>query len=143
MTNREKITPEQDDALNKAQVQFLANPLLLAPQTAHLAAARARVFEEVEKFSTGWLERRQEATRAMIETAGRVWTEGATNPARAMQEVADWQAGAMERMAKDAKDCTEMMIQCGTALVTHEIEAAEETAEISRKATKTSQSEPV
>ena len=65
------------------------------------------------------------------------------DPDSAMKAMANWQAHSMERLAEDAKDCAEMMTRCAGLVVSNEVEAIEETAENTRRATKTSKSEPV
>lgn len=143
MTNRENITPSEVDALNAAQVEFSANPRFLAPQAQHFMLAQQRILSQMEKFSSEWFKRRQEATESMIETGKRILSEGRADPAGAIKEIADWQAHSMERLAEDAKACTEMMTICAGALVSNEVDAIEETAEAARKATKASKATPV
>ncbi len=144
MTTHKKITPEEaENAMNAAQVEFTANPRFLAPQLKHVLQAQEYVLDEFEKFSSAWFQRREDATRSMIDAGRRVISEGQSDPARAMKELVDWQTKSMEHLTEDAKAFTEMMTQCAGAVVTNEIEAAEETVEYTQKATKPSTSMPV
>ncbi len=143
MANRENMKPSEVDAPNAAQVEFSANPRFLAPQTKHFLQAQERILGEMEKFSSNWFQRRQEATRSMIEAGRKILSEGQTDPAGAIKKITEWQTHSMERLAEDAKACTEMMTNCTGAFVQNEVEAIEETAEVTQKSAKTSKSTPV
>ncbi|WP_324754227.1 hypothetical protein [Roseovarius sp. Pro17] len=143
MTSHENTSAATENALNAAQVLFTANPIFLTPQTKHILQAQERFFDEIEKFSTIWFQRRQDATRSLIDAGRRIVSEGGNDPAKAIKELTEWQTHSMERLAEDAKDCTEMMTQCAEALVKNEVEATEETAKNAKKATTTSKSSPV
>ncbi len=144
MTNQRKRTFEdEENALNAAQVEFTSNPRFLAPQIKHALQAQENVLDEIEKFTTAWFQRREVATRSMIEAGRRIISEGQSDPASALKELAAWQTNSMGRMAEDAKACSEMITQCAGAVVTNEVEAAEETVEYTNKATTTSKSTPV
>lgn len=138
MTSRDKenTTPEIEDSLNAAQVLFTANPAFLAPEALRYWQMQDCITEEIGKFSSAWIQRRHDATRAMIETGRRIATEGSSDPAGALQAVADWQTHAMQRIAEDAKDCTEMMTRCADALVRTEARTIRETADTLQKANK-------
>lgn len=133
MANQKTTTDMQENALNAAQVLFTANPVFLAPQTKQVLQMQEQFFAELEKFSTNWFQRRQEAVRLMIESGRRIASEGQNDPAGAMKELAEWQTGAMQRLAEDAGECGELFKQCAGAVVSHEVEAVEETAEVLRK----------
>lgn len=138
MARHETTNPAQDDALNASQVEFTADPAFLAPQLKHFMQAQERIFEEVEKFSSAWFQRRQEASRSMIEAGKRVASNGRPDPASAMKELAEWQTHAMERLAEDAKCCTEMMAQFAGALAINEVAAMEKTVKTAKRATHSS-----
>ncbi|MGB4828472.1 MAG: hypothetical protein WBP18_14600 [Paracoccaceae bacterium] len=143
MASRENTSDAKENALNAAQVEFTANPLFLAPQTKYFLQAQERIFDEVEKFSAVWFRRRQEATQSMIDMGRRIVSQGRVDPASAMKEIADWQTHSMQRLAEDAKGCSEMMAKCAGALASNEVKAIEETTETLRKATSSSKSEAV
>ena len=143
MARHETTNPAHENALNASQVEFTANPAFLAPQLKHMVQAQERIFKEVEKFSSAWFQRRQEASRSMIEAGKRVVSNGRPDPASAMKELVEWQTHAMERLAEDAKCCTEMMAQCAGALVSNEVAAMEETVDTAKRATHSSKSDPV
>lgn len=142
MASHENITPAQERALNAAQVAFSLNPRFMAPQTKHVLQAQERFFDEVEKFSTAWFQRRQDATRSMIEAGRRLTSEGRTDPASAMKEIADWQTQWMERLAEDVKDCTEMLSRCAGTFADDEGEAKQEASGAVKPATKPGKSDP-
>jgi len=60
-----------------------------------------------------------------------------------MKVVTDWQARSMERLAEDAKDCTEMMARCAGSFAQNEMEAVEEIAESTKKMATTRHATPV
>ncbi|WP_126623186.1 hypothetical protein [Oceaniglobus ichthyenteri] len=142
MATQKKRTPEQEeDALNAAQGVFTANPLFIAPQVKHMMQAQEKVLDEFEKFSSAWFQRREEATRSMIEAGRRICADN--DPAQAMKEITQWQAKSMERLAEDAKCCAEMWTQCTGTVVSNEIGAAEDTMEYTKQSTKPSKATPV
>lgn len=143
MARHENTTPGQESALNASQVLFSANPVHLAPQMKHFAQAQERIFEEIEKFSSAWFLRRQEATHSMIEAGKRIVSDGRPDPASAMKELADWRTHAMERMTEDARCYTELMTRCAGALTRNETEGMEETVATAKPATQSSKSERV
>lgn len=130
------------DSMKTAQTALAANPMF-GPQARHFWQAQDRMLEEVEKFSSAWFKRRHEATRTAIEASAKLIDSGMRDPGEAMKAIAAWQTHSMERLAEDAKDCAETMTRCASLVVSNEVEAMEETAENSRRATKTSKSEPV
>lgn len=123
-----------EDAINRAQVLFTANPAL-GPQSTHFWQAQDRMLEEVEKFSAAWFKRRHDATRSAIELSKHVFTGGIFDPAVAIEALSDWQRKSMERIADDAKDCTEMLSACAECMVSNETDAVEETRKAVKKAT--------
>ena len=127
MANRENTTSEIENALNAAQAVFTANPAFVAPQTKQFFEAQEQFFAGMEKFSSAWFHRRQEATKSLIEVGRRLSAQGRTDPASAMKEIITWQTGAMARLGEDAKDCTEMMRRCATSAAQTPVEAAVET----------------
>ena len=130
------------DSMRAAQIVFAANPMF-GPQTRHFWNAQDRILEEAEKFSSAWFKRRHEATKAAVEASSKFASDGMRDPGSAMKAIANWQTHSMERLAEDAKDCAEMMTRCASVVVSNEVEAMEETAENTRRATKASKSEPV
>ncbi|MCK8465532.1 hypothetical protein MUY35_16855 [Aliiroseovarius sp. S1339] len=136
MADHMNMTPSEMDALNAAQVEFSLNPRFLSPLTKQFLQAPQRISHEVGKFSSAWLERRQEATQAMIEAGKRLSADGGADPVNAMKEIVDWQTHSMERMAEDVKDCTEMMAQCASTLFSYEIEPIGDNVENTKMVTK-------
>lgn len=123
-----------EDALNAAQVVLTMNPAI-GPQTTHFWTAQGHIMKEAENFSTAWLKRHQAATRATLDTASQVAFDGMKNPAAAIEAVMDWHKQAVARLADDARACTDMMMRCANTAVSNEIEAADETARIIKRAT--------
>lgn len=140
MASRNRKTADDERALDAAQVLFTANPVFLAPQTKHFFQAQQRFFHEVERFSSAWLQRRQDATRSIIDVGKRIASSGGCDPARAFTEIADWQTHFMDRLAEDAKDCVDILNRCASALVENEAEAVEEVSETATQATKSNKS---
>lgn len=143
MANHERTNPSNEYAPNTHRVEFNANPLSLAPQAQRYFLAQQRILGEIEKFSSGWFQRRQEATGSIIEAGKRILLEGQTDPAGTIREMANWQTRSLARLAQDARGCTEMISICAGALISNEVEAIEETIETSQKATKASKATPV
>ncbi len=143
MTSRENTSSRIEDALNASQVLFSANPLFLPPQSKHFFEAQERILDQVEAFSKAWFQRRQDATQAMIDAGRRIASEGGGDPSLMIKEVTELQSEAMERLKADAKGCTDMFTQCADALARNEMEAVQETAANTKKATETARSEPV
>lgn len=141
MASREKRTPAMEEALNAAQVLFTANPLFLAPQTTQFWHAQDRILDEIERFSSGWFKRRQDATQSMIDAGRRLASEGQADPADVIREIIDWQVHSMERLAEDARDCTEMFSRCTGAFTGNEA-AADTSAEALKRTAKSGQSKP-
>ncbi|SMX48826.1 hypothetical protein [Maliponia aquimaris] len=142
MTRHESMTAAEDTALNAAQVLFTANPVFLAPQMKHVLHAQVRILDEVGKFSTAWLQRRQEAAQTMIDAGRRIAMQGSVDPANALKEMVDWQTHSMERLAADAKDCSEMLNRCANALVATETRAKQENPDTMKQVAKSGASEP-
>ena len=143
MASRIPTTDAQENALNAAQVLFTANPLFLAPQTKHFLQAQQRFFDEAEKFSAAWFQRRQDAMRSMIDLGRRIASHGRGDPASAMSEIAEWQTHSMERLAEDAKDCTEMLSRCVGSVAEDEAEAVEDVSDTVKRATAPGKSRPL
>ena len=111
-----ETTNKQEDALNAAQVEFTLNPLFQSPQKQHFLEAQQSIFDELEKFSSAWFQRRQDAAQAMISVSKQMLSLGQSDPANALRQVADWHRETMSRIAQDAKECTELMTHCAKAL---------------------------
>ena len=135
MSDQDKATNKIESDLNRSQVLFTANPLFLNPQTKTFLQAQESFFDEFEKFATSWFQRRQEATMSMISAGRRIASEGKGDVAGAMKELATWQTVAMQQMAEDARECTELMRNCAGALGKKEDKAADKT-EAARKPAK-------
>ena len=60
------------------------------------------LLEAYQQTFSRWLERRQEASKALLDLNGSVMAGGA--PQQLLQSWADWQAGAMQRLANDLQD---------------------------------------
>lgn len=142
MAKSNSPTPQVDEAVNTARAIFSTNPAF-GPQARHFWQAQDRLLSEAERFSSAWFKRRHDAAQAAIATTRQIADGGAQDPAAALRAITDWQAHSLERLAKDARDCTEMMARCADALLRNEVEALEETADNTRRATSSSQSEPV
>jgi len=117
-----------------AQTIFGRN-LVFGPQSKHLWQAQDQILDEVQKFSTAWFKRRHEATRSTLGIVSSITTGEFSQPAIAMKAMTDWQTHILERLAEDAKDCSELMTRCAESLVSHEIEAVEEIADTAKKVT--------
>lgn len=140
MASPNRKTADDERALNAAQVLFTANPVFLAPQTKHFLQAQQRFFDEVERFSSAWLQRREDATRSMIDVGKRIASSGRSDPARTFTEIADWQAHSMDCLAEDAKDCVDILNRCASALVDNEAEAVEKVSETATQPSKSNKS---
>jgi hypothetical protein len=138
MKHQKSMTDAVEQALNSAQGVFSANPAFLAPQTKQFLHVQEQMFSEIEKYSESWFQRRQVGVRHLLETGRRIAADGPANPAAALKELADWQTGAMRRLGEDAQDCNAMMSRCASSIVSHEVEAIEETTDTMRKATASS-----
>ena len=123
-----------DDALNRAQVLFTANPAI-GPQSQHFWQVQDRFLEEVEKFSSAWFKRRHDATQSALEAVSTLSNAGMRDPGAAMQLITEWQTHSMERLAEDAKDCAEMVTHCMGTFVANEAEAVEEATQNVKRAT--------
>ncbi len=135
-----------EDALNAAQGMFSANPVF-QPPAMHFLMAQGPIQdgmrEEAEKFSAAWFKRREDASRALMDAAVKMSTDGLKNPVTAMKIFTDWQAGAMERIAEDAKDCTQMVTRCAENLVKQEIDAVDEVSKSTHVFEKSRHATPV
>ena len=131
-----------ENAVNAAQVIFSLNPAY-TPQATHLRQAQERFLKEAEKFSSAWFKRRQQAIQSALDLTGSIANGGLKDPSVAIKAMTEWQTGCMERLADDAKDCTEMMTLCIGNLVENEIEAVKETAEITKRAATEKHATPV
>lgn len=138
MQNQKFKTDAIESALNAAQGVFSANPAFRAPQADHAWQMQEQILAEFEKFSEGWFQRRQDAVRDLIESGRRVASKGRIDPAVAMTALAEWQGGAMRRLAEDAKACNAMLSRCGGAIIAPDGAAAERSTDIPRKATASS-----
>lgn len=143
MASRNKATRADDDALNAAQVEFTMNPAFAAPHAVHFWEAHARILDEIEDFSAAWYRRRKDASRSLIDVARRLGSDGHFDPASAASELARWQTGSLERIAEDARDCTELVGRCAGAIFSGEVATMEDAAHTVEAATRTSKSDPV
>jgi len=141
MPKSSKTMNAMENMTKSAQSMFNAMPAA-GTQGAHFWQAQDMILNEFEKFTFAWFRRRHEGTRTAIETSRQLAAEAMTNPAAAMGILTDWQSHSIERMAEDAKDCSEMVTKCTGALVSNEVEAIEETVEIAQKAVKPAKMEP-
>lgn len=118
MANRETIdtTNKQEEALNKSQSAFTLDPMFLSPQKQYFLQTQEGIFDELEKFSSAWFQRRQDAAQAMIAASKEMLTTGRSDPANALKQMADWHRDTMKRLAEDAKECTELMTHCAKAI---------------------------
>ncbi len=143
MARNENTTSAEENALNAAQVLFTANPLFLTPQSKHMFQAQERIWDQIETFSTAWFRRRQDATQALIDAGRRIASEGGSDPALMIKEISEFQAGSIQRLTADTKECTELVTQCADALMRNEVEAIQETVVATERATRTAESDPV
>lgn len=143
MATGENTTPAMEKALNAAQGMFTANPRFLAPQAKHILQAQERFFDEAEKFSSAWFQRRQQATQSMIDAGRQIASEGQADPASAMKAIIGWQTHSMARMKEDVASYAEMLRRCAGMEVKEEAETAEDPSKTMKRATATSNSKPV
>ena len=92
-----------------------------APWFEHVLTVQEDMLKQTETFARHWVERRQEAAETGFDVLRRMGTTGMTDPAGAMQAMADWQRGSFERLNADLR---EWMALCTQA--THLHAAAQE-----------------
>lgn len=133
MTNRDTIdtTNKQEEALNTAQAAFTLDPNFLSPQKQYFLQTQESIFDELEKFSSAWFERRQDAAQAMIAASKEMLSTGQNDPANALKQMADWHRDTMKRLAEDAKECTELMTHCAKAITQNS--GAQEADKVAKK----------
>lgn len=142
MPNVNKTLTDLQDMLKSGQALFAAAPLA-GSQSAHFWQAQDKILNEVETYSSAWFKRRHDATRTAMDVGQRLAQDAIGQPAVAMGILTEWQSQSMQRLAEDAKECSEMMAHCAGAILGSEIETVEEVVKTARKSTKTAKSSPV
>lgn len=142
MASHENTSAAIESALNAAQVLFSADPAFLTPQTKQVLEAQQRFFDELEKFTSAWFQRRQDATHSLIDIGRRIVAEGKSDPASAIKEFADWQSLSLERLTQDARECSEMLSKCIRPFSAPAAKVTQGTLDSTKKAAGASKSDP-
>lgn len=122
------------DPMGEARGMMAVNPAI-APQMRQFWKAQDGILDDAEAFSKAWFERRHEATRSALDAVHRINGDGAS-PSTAMQAVADWQHGAVRRLAEDMRQWVELWTACAGRMTEAELEAGKEGAENVARRTK-------
>ncbi|MEW2915069.1 phasin family protein [Leisingera sp. JC11] len=125
---------------------MLFNPMY-KPQVEQFWNVQEKILDEAEEFTRHWFERRHEAARTALDAARTVVSADPSRPADAFEAFTEWQRHSAERIAEDGREWFGMMSRCARYASETEAEAvgeaAGEAAEITRKAVKRAQSDPV
>lgn len=142
MADEMETFPSIQNMMKSAQAAMAAAPIM-GTQSTHFWEAQDQFLKEFETFATAWFKRRHVATRSALEAGKQIAEDAGHDPAAMMQVMAEWQTHSLERLSEDAKEYAEMISKCMSTLAQNEVEAAEESVEITTKAMKQSKSQPV
>lgn len=134
------------DIFKQMQPTTTANPFLGA-QLEQFWDTQEKSLKEAEAFAQHWFERRHEAVRTALEAARSASAADPTDPAKALQSIAEWQKHSAERLVADAQEWFETVARCAAYAAETEVEAVEKTmddvASTAKKAGKSPKSDPV
>ncbi len=83
---------------------------------------QASLLKEAETFSRHWFQRRNDAIETAVEALHQMNSNGAAGPAGALQAMADWQRGSLERLGADAQEWTALCMRSAAAATTTQVE---------------------
>ncbi|UWQ64829.1 hypothetical protein K3723_19310 (plasmid) [Leisingera caerulea] len=133
-------------ALKPWQSAMQFNPMY-KPQVEQFWNVQEKLLDEAEVFARHWFERRHEAARTALDTARTIASDGPEAPVSVAEAFAEWQRHSAERIAEDGQEWLGMMSRCARYMSDTEADAVEETigeaVKMTKKATKTAQSDPV
>jgi hypothetical protein len=103
-----------------ASMQTMLQPMASNAEAAssragHFWRSQQKVLDSMQAFAGGWFERRQEGTRAALESAQRMCT--AKTSLDAVREYQEWASGSLQRMAADSLALQQQMMTITEALI--------------------------
>ncbi|MEP2922136.1 hypothetical protein [Sulfitobacter sp.] len=142
MANNPTSVSALQKIMQSAQAAMAAAPVM-GHQSKHFWQVQDNTLSELEEFSKSWFKRRHAATQSALESCREISEQVTNDPAAAVTRWSEWQSQSVKRLAEDAQAFSEMMTKCIGNTVSNEIEAAEESAETTKRAMKQAASKPV
>jgi len=105
----------------RMQAPFVVNGTL-GPQVERFLEMQASLLKEAEAFPRHWFERRNDAIETAIDVLHQMNANGGAGPAGALQAMADWQRGSLERLGADAQEWTALFMRSAAAATTTQVE---------------------
>jgi len=107
-----KDQPQTDitDLARQTQALFMLNGAA-TPQVEQVMKVQEGMLEEAGNFTRHWIERRQEAVETALEALNEMNSKDRPDPVAAMQTIADWQRGSLERMTEDFREWMTLCMQ--------------------------------
>lgn len=123
----EKPRMDITDLTRQTQAFFSSNGATV-PQFEQVMKAQKNVLEQVEAFNRRWLARRQEAFDTALQAMTKMQSTDKPDPAAAMQAIADWQRGSVERVTADLQEWMTLCMQVGQVTTAAPDDAAQNDA---------------
>jgi len=130
----EKALTDITDLARQTQALFKLDGAV-APQLEQVMKVQEGMLEQAGIFTRHWIERRQQAVDTALEALNQMNSKDEPDPAAAMQAIADWQRGSVERLNADLRDWMTLCTQTTQLVVTAQTDAASSDAN-QRKATR-------
>lgn len=107
-----KDEPQTDitDLARQTQELFKLNGAA-APKLDQIMKVQDGMLEQAGAFTRHWIERRQEAVDTAVKALNEMNSTDKPDPMVAMQAIADWQRGSLERLAEDYREWMTLCMQ--------------------------------
>jgi hypothetical protein len=105
------------EMLSMMQAPFLASGPFGKPMEQYLEM-QSGLLKEAEIFARHWFQRRNDAIETAVEALQKLQSNGTANPAGAVQAMADWQRGSVERLGADAQEWAVLCMHGAAAAAT-------------------------
>ncbi|WP_292286016.1 phasin family protein [Marivita sp.] len=124
-----KDQPKTDigDLSRQTQALFDLNGVA-APQLEQVMKVQEGMLEQAETFTRHWVERRQKAVETAVETLNEMNSSGKPDPMAAMQAIAEWQRGSLERLTEDYREWMTLCMQATQLAATPQDETEQDDA---------------
>lgn len=107
---KDKPQTDMTDLARQTQALFNLNGAA-KPQFEQVTKVQEGMLEQAETFTRHWLERRQEALDTGLEALNEINSSDTPDPVAAMQTIAKWQRGSLERLTEDFREWMTVCLQ--------------------------------
>lgn len=102
------------EIVQKMQAPFMVDRASGAPVERFLEI-QGSLLKEAEVFARHWFQRRNDAIETAMDALRQMNSDGAAGPAGALQVMAGWQRGSLERLGADAQEWTALCMRSAAA----------------------------